>query len=383
MVERDNRDANRRRFLKLFGGAAAVGGLAGCMGDGGGGGGDGGGGDGADGGGGDGAAETTPGEGTTSGEETATEGDGGDGGAGDFPSEDITWIVPYSTGGGFDTYSRGLSEYMPQHLSNEPNIVVQNQPGAGGRRGATQIYRADPDGYTVGIFNIPGMVASQIVQDTEYELGNVSWVGRVARSVYLLAVPADSDYQSLEDLQNADTVRFGVTGPGSTSYLSAIIAGNAMDIPAEFVTGYEGSQESVAAALRGDIDAVQYPTSTPSIRNPIQEGDLRPIMYYAEGPPQWLAETDVQTAPEAGYGDLAGQVNLQRCIGGPPEIPEERLQVLRDAFEATVTSQEFEQWAEEQERPLDFANGQETAEIISNAQSTYQEYQDLLEKRLK
>ena len=368
MVDHESPEAKRRRFLKLFGGAATVGmaGLAGCSGNGGGGGG--GGGSGGNGGGSGG---------------TGTDGNGGGGGgSSDFPTKDITWIVPYSTGGGFDTYSRGLAEYMPKHLPNNPNVVVQNRPGAGGRQGATQIYRADPTGYTIGIFNIPGMVASQIVQDTSYDLSKVSWVGRVARSIYMLAVPANSNYKSVKDLQNADSVKFAVTGPGSTSYLSAIIAANAMNIPAEFVTGYQGSQESVAAALRGDVDAVQYPTSTPSIRSPIEEGDMRPIVYYAnESPPDWASAA--VSVKEAGYPDLAGQVNLQRCIGGPPDISKDRMNVLRSGFEKTVKSDEFSQWAKDQDRPLDYASGEETAQIISNAQATFEEYKSLLEERLK
>lgn len=339
--------AGRRRFLQLTGGTALATTLAGCSG----------------------------GSGGDSGRSSS-----GSGGGSSFPSKEITWIVPYSTGGGFDTYSRGLAEYMPKHLSNDVNIVVQNISGAGGRQGATKIYRAEPDGYTMGIFNIPGMVASQIVMETEYNLSKVSWVGRVARSVYMLAVPADSPYKTVEDLQNADEVKFAVTGPGSTSYLSAIIAANAMDIPAKFVTGYGGSQESVAAALRGDVDAVQYPTSTPSIKNPIQEGDMRAIVYYAEDPPDW---TDAVSIHDAGYPDLAGQVNLQRCVGAPPGVSEGPLSTLRSAFEETVTSDEFAQWAEDQGRPLDYASGSETSKIISNAQSTFEEYRDLLEKRLK
>lgn len=367
MADSNKRLPNRRRFLQLTGGTALATTLAGCSSNGGSGS-DGGDGGGMDGGGSDGGSDGGSGS-----------GDGSDGGS-SFPSKNLTWIVPYSTGGGFDTYSRGMAEYMPKHLPTDVNIVVQNISGAGGRQGATKIYRADPDGYTFGIFNIPGMVASQIVMETEYDLANVSWIGRIARSVYMLAVPADSPYETVEDLQNADEIKFAVTGPGSTSYLSAIIAANAMDIPATFVTGYSGSQESVAAALRGDVDAVQYPTSTPSIRNPIEDGDMRAIVYYAEDPPEWSGAISTQ---EAGYPDLAGQVNLQRCVGGPPEIPDGPLNTLRSAFEDTVTSDEFSQWAEDQGRPLDYASGAETGEIISNAQSTFEDYRDLLEEKLK
>lgn len=91
-----------------------------------------------------------------------------------FPAEDITWVVPYSSGGGYDTYSRGIAEFMPKHLSNEVDIVVQNRPGAGGRTGATEVYRSDPECYTIGIWKMSGVVASQIVLDTAYDVSQVS-----------------------------------------------------------------------------------------------------------------------------------------------------------------------------------------------------------------
>lgn len=295
-----------------------------------------------------------------------------------FPSEDITWIVPYSPGGGFDTYSRGLAEFMPPHLPNDVDIIVQNRPGAGGRTGATEVYRSDPDGYTIGIWNMPGMVASQIVLDTTYDVSQVSWIGRVARSIYMMAVPADGDYQSLEEMQNAsEPVKFAVTGPGSTSFLSVIIATSVMGIETEFVTGYSGSQESVAAALRGDVDAVQYPFPSPSIKSPVEDGDMTPIIVYDRSPPPYAPDT--LTADDAGYESLIGQVNLQRLVGGPPGIPAERVSILEGALLGTLNSGAFANWADEQGRPIDPAGSRETAEAVAQAQETFAQYRDLIE----
>src|SRR5665811_844975 len=46
----------------------------------------------------------------------------------DFPQEgkDIRWIVPFSPGGGFDTYARTVSRFLPKYLPNEPNVIVEN-----------------------------------------------------------------------------------------------------------------------------------------------------------------------------------------------------------------------------------------------------------------
>lgn len=351
----DDRPVNRRRVLRTGAALTTAGLFAGCSGD--------------DGGGTDGGDNATDG------------GDGsGDGGSGDdFPSQEITWIVPYSTGGGFDTYSRGLAEFMPKHLPNEPDIVVQNITGAGGRRGANKISRADPDGYTVGIWNIPGFVVSQLVLDTEYDLNEVSWIGRVAQSKYMLVVNADSEYESLEDLQNADEVRFSQTGPGATGWIMDIVVSKETGINNKEVTGYEGSQEQAAALLRGDVDAFVMTMSSPSIQEPVEQGDFRPIMAISEEPPEWAP--DAPTAPELDYPDLANQ-GLHRLIGGPPGIEDAKLDVLTEGLVDVAESQEMKEWAENQGRPLAPLDRTETSDLVESLFETYSKYEDTFKEEL-
>src|SRR4051794_3105839 len=63
----------------------------------------------------------------------------------------ITWIVPYSPGGGFDVESRLLAPHLSQVLGAD--VAVQNVSGAGGLVGAKAIRDAAPDGRTIGVIN--------------------------------------------------------------------------------------------------------------------------------------------------------------------------------------------------------------------------------------
>ena len=67
-----------------------------------------------------------------------------------FPERDITWIVPYAPGGGFDAWSRQIALTMQKYLPKGINVVVKNVTGAGGRTGSIGLYRSNPDGYTIG-----------------------------------------------------------------------------------------------------------------------------------------------------------------------------------------------------------------------------------------
>jgi tripartite-type tricarboxylate transporter receptor subunit TctC len=75
-----------------------------------------------------------------------------------YKGKQITLIVSYGPGGGYDVYARVLARFMSKYIPGNPSIVIQNMPGAGSMRGANFIYNAAPkDGTAFGIFarNIP------------------------------------------------------------------------------------------------------------------------------------------------------------------------------------------------------------------------------------
>ena len=51
-----------------------------------------------------------------------------------YNTNDITFVVAADVGGGYDAYARALAPYLQRHIAGQPNIIVQNLPGAGGLR---------------------------------------------------------------------------------------------------------------------------------------------------------------------------------------------------------------------------------------------------------
>src|SRR5215831_21141818 len=90
----------------------------------------------------------------------------------EYPNKPIRFIIPYAPGGGFDVYVRVIAPVMEQFFPKKATIVPVNVAGGGGAKGIAQLYRARPDGYTLGIFNIPGVFILQQQQDeSAYDLG--------------------------------------------------------------------------------------------------------------------------------------------------------------------------------------------------------------------
>ena len=102
--------------------------------------------------------------------------------AAQYPERDIEIVVPFNAGGGFDSYVRALAPYLERHLPGDVRVIPRNVAGAGGRRGTTEVYRARPDGYTIGAFNLPGVLIPQLQQQrVGYDLSEVTWLADVER----------------------------------------------------------------------------------------------------------------------------------------------------------------------------------------------------------
>ena len=107
----------------------------------------------------------------------------------------ITWIITHSPGGGYDTCSRMAIRVMKKVLGVP--IIAKNMPGAGGRIGVNGIYRAKPDGYTIGMIAIPGMMVTQLVSKTKFDCTKFKYLGRLAVQNYCLSVHPKSPFPGL------------------------------------------------------------------------------------------------------------------------------------------------------------------------------------------
>jgi tripartite-type tricarboxylate transporter receptor subunit TctC len=247
-----------------------------------------------------------------------------------FPEHDITFIIPNQVGGGFDAYVRAIAPAMEKYLPNKVNVVPLNVPAGGGAKGVSQLYRARPDGYTIGILNIPGLFILQ-ERGGGYDLNRFTWLAGLGKDPYGLAVPWNSPIKSVADLQASKTrpVKFTTTGPDGTAYGVTLIATELLGIRLQLITGYKGSSEYVAAAVRGDGDAVI--TNLPLLSRFEASKSLRLIATFTTGG----TRHDIPDAAALGEPQLADLL-VERMVGAPPNLPADIKKVLVDAIDKAV-----------------------------------------------
>jgi len=292
-----------------------------------------------------------------------------------FPDQDIKIIIPFSPGGGFDSYIRALTPLLEKHLGNNVNILPINTPGAGGRRGALETFRAKPDGYTIGVFNMPGVLIPQLTeQDVGYDLEQITWLATLGNDPYAYVVSKNSELTTFTQLQTStQPVIYGATGPSSTSYVATKIMNETLGIPYEIVTGYTGSSEYTMGVMRGDVTAALVSMST--ARPYIKSGDVRVLATIGAK----SADPAIADANSLGKPELE-KLNLVRMIGGPPGMSADLKVTYEKAFMAAIADPEFKLWLEQTENDAQPAGADATSALVSELLAFYKNFMHILQE---
>ena len=292
----------------------------------------------------------------------------------DFPMDDnITFVIPYSPGGGFDTIVRQFAPALEEALGT--SVVPENISGAGGSRGGQAVFRADPDGYTIGIYNVPGLTVNQMTgRDQGYDINQVIWIADLAVATYALAVPANNEINTVADLcGRGSPVKLSDTGATSTASVTTRITFGILGCDIVDVTGYSGSNDAMIAVISGEVDATIKPIS--SLARYLEgsgSGDLKLIMTLTED----QVMDGVPSASDAGHPELA-KFTLNRVIGGPPGMPADVVAKLEEGLRAASESEAVTSWAEGANITLAFKGAEETAAMMQDLASFYEQYKDL------
>lgn len=299
-----------------------------------------------------------------------------------FNGKTITYIVSTDPGGGYDTNGRLVAEFMQKYLPGS-TIIVQNMPGAGHIIGANYIFASEPDGLTIGTFNT-GLIYNQLIEldGVQFDLAEMSWIGKVASEPRVFVMSEQSGIDSFEALQNApEPLKFGSAGIGSASYVETTMLQQALDLPIDLITGYNGSDDQLAMR-RGEIQGSV--ASRSSYQQFVDEGHAQIIAQIGGSEtdvPQLATLVEGEEA-QAAVALIQSQSDIARLTAGPPGIPEDRLEALREAYRQATSDPDFLARAEELGLPVDPLVGDELQQAVAAALDQPASTIELLEKSL-
>jgi tripartite-type tricarboxylate transporter receptor subunit TctC len=293
-----------------------------------------------------------------------------------FPTKNIQFVIPYAPGGGFDVYPRVVAPVMEKYLPNKVNIVPINIAAGAGSRGVTQLYRSKPDGYTIGILNIPGMFILQQQQGAgAYDLSKFSWIGTMGEGErYMISVGSNSPLKTYADLKALSAkrpVKLSVTGPEGTAYAATMIGAQLLGLKTQLITGYKGSADYVVAAIRGDSDAViaAIPTTLRFVRG----GTIRVLASFE-------THSSLPGVPDAtalGQPEL-DNISVERLIAAPPGMPADIQNTLSAALAKALADPIVVKWAKENDLIMNPRTPRETAQLIADQRAFFDKWKKYL-----
>lgn len=259
-------------------------------------------------------------------------------GTGDWPSRPIRWVNPGPAGGAGDVISRLVADRLQGRLGQP--VVVDNRPGAGTNIGMTQVARAAPDGYTVGLATIAANAANKWLYrsmpfDPEKDFAAVGLIALVPNIVVIPpALPARTlqEFITWAKAQNRP-INFGSVGAGSSQHL----AGSQFQI----ITGlqlqhlpYTNSGQMNSDLMEGRIDLLFQSIS--AVTQMAQAGRMRPVAV--SGTARVPAFPDLPTMQEQGV-EITSTGWFGLCT--PAGVPEPILAKLDAELQAIVRDPAF------------------------------------------
>lgn len=254
-----------------------------------------------------------------------------------YPTKDITLIVPFSPGGGFDLQSRIFAPLWQQNLPQKVSVIVDNQKGAGGNLGSMKLMKSPPDGLTIAVLSPATLAQAQVTGQLEnMDIRTLSYIGQLSYEDGAVVVSAASALKTLADLKTKE-LRFGVT---SDSIFPASLLCSKLGLKCRNVM-FDGSPEQALAAMRGDIDIMMDSVSTMKRSTDNGEGKLIGLMIIGDA--RTASWPVLPTSKELGLdlGDLRYIAGSARVLAGPAGIPADVLKIMRDAAGKALSSADF------------------------------------------
>lgn len=248
----------------------------------------------------------------------------------------MTIIAPAAAGGGWDGVAREMQQAMKAN-GFVNNVQVVNMPGAGGTIALGNLSMLDGEANNMMVGGT-GLVAATVQFDSDKQLGDVTPLATVVEEYDVIVVPADSPYQTLDELMaewKKDPKAMPWTGGGSFDQLvvtDLALAGGIDPAQINYIPS-DGGGEAIAALLNGTAKAAAggYPDNI----DQIESGRLRALALVS---PEPIDTIDIPTTAEQGY-DV--ELTNWRILVAPTGLTEEEVGALRQLVLDTVETAEW------------------------------------------
>jgi len=307
-----------------------------------------------------------------------------------YKGKTIRIVVGFAPGGATDTNARLLQKALSKYIPGNPNIVVENKPGGGSMLAANIVYTTEPkDGTVIGSFT-QDLVLQQALgaPGVRFDSAKYQWLASAFDTTSMCAARTDSGVTRVEDVIGDRGRELVVSsfGKGTPSHIPPAVFNAALGTKFKIVTGYEGGAAQRLAVKNKEVQGfcTTFQTIT-SLAVDMFEGPAACCKIIIVSGSEVEDHPFLKGVPSAeklaerlgkGNEELAmlramhsmNRINLPMAAAA--EVPKDRVQALRRAFEKAFPDPELRKAAEKMKMDLSPKTGEEVSRIVQELLST-------------
>jgi len=242
--------------------------------------------------------------------------------AGDYPDRPLRLVIPFAVGGATDVIGRSYARFLGDRLGKP--VAPDNRPGSGSLIGTDMVAKAAPDGYTILVASLDGLVLQPALRrsppyDSRRDFTVIT--GIASTPITFATSPASGIRSMAELIERARAqpgkIRYGSPGIGTSPHLAGQMLCKAAGISLTHVA-YRGGAPAIGDLLGNHIELV---ASVPAdVVDKHQAGVCKVLALTA--PRRHSSLPDVTTLAELGYADMVALhwVALAAPVGLPAPV---------------------------------------------------------------
>jgi tripartite-type tricarboxylate transporter receptor subunit TctC len=300
-----------------------------------------------------------------------------------YAGKTIDLTVGGDAGGGYDIYARTVARHIAHHIPGNPTVIVRNMPGAGSTRAGIFISTVAPkDGSSLGAL-MPGAIIGPLLDEKpnlQFDPTKVIFIGTADSGTRVCATFQNSKIKTFEDAQKTKTILGATAAGGATrdyGYLHNHTAGTKFDV----VAGFKGTTEIALAMERGEVDGTcgwDWSSVKSQKADWVRDKKVNILVQVALDPEPELTKNGVpqiwKFVPNEDDRKVAELVVSQqvfmRSFVAPPGTPAEEINILRQAFDATMQDPAFLADAERMKISITPLTGVKVQDVVAKLYAT-------------
>jgi len=290
-----------------------------------------------------------------------------------YKGKAVNITVGFSPGGGYDVNARAVARHLSKHIPGNPNVVVQNMPGAGSVTSVRYLDATAPkDGTVMTVFN-PGLITQSVVEPEKVNLDfrKVAWIGVVTSDFRVCYGFGPNGVKSWDDMMKRKEFILGSTAKGSGNYINGATLRKVFNAPVRQILGFPGSAEQRIAIERGELDGDCGSYSSIPVEW-VRDGNSHPFVRFTEKRAPEIPESAIfinNFAKTEEQKEILNVLNAADEVGRPfimsKQVPPDRVAIMRKAFSDTMKDPAFLAEMEKQQLPVIPIIGDQAEAIVS------------------